>query len=236
MDMKDWAKREVELACKRENPERKEGEWDYDCACYESALKAFESLLEDDHSGMSMGFTKAILNRLIGGKCLSPIEDTDDIWNYCHDRGDTGAKVYKCNRQSSLFKEVGKDGSVTYTDNNRVTKYDIDSGTSWHNGFVRNMIDELYPITMPYISEDKPYVVYCEDFLTDAANGDYDTMGILYLITPQGARVDINRFFKDGEENGYDEIDKEEYEIRRELAKKREEKLKESITEEVEED
>lgn len=46
MNMTDWAKREVEIACKRENPSRKEGEFDYGCACYESALKAFNCLME----------------------------------------------------------------------------------------------------------------------------------------------------------------------------------------------
>lgn len=50
MNMLDWAKREVELACKRENSDRKPGEWDYGCACYDSALKALRSLLEDDHT------------------------------------------------------------------------------------------------------------------------------------------------------------------------------------------
>lgn len=48
---------------------------------YESALKAFKSILEDDHSGHSVMMTKTVLNRLIDGKCLTPIEDTDDIWN-----------------------------------------------------------------------------------------------------------------------------------------------------------
>ena len=33
-DILDWAKREVEIACKRENPSRKEGKFDYGCACY----------------------------------------------------------------------------------------------------------------------------------------------------------------------------------------------------------
>ncbi len=47
MTMSEWAKREVEIACKRENSNREEGEFDYGCACYESALKAFNSLLED---------------------------------------------------------------------------------------------------------------------------------------------------------------------------------------------
>ena len=80
MSMLEWAKKEVELACKRENPDRKDGEWDYGCACYESALKAFKSLLEDEHSGYSIGLTKNILVRLIEGKVLTPIEDTPDIW------------------------------------------------------------------------------------------------------------------------------------------------------------
>lgn len=53
-NMLDWAKREVEIACKKENPNRKEGEFDYGCACYESALKAFESLCDDGHSGFSI--------------------------------------------------------------------------------------------------------------------------------------------------------------------------------------
>lgn len=52
--MLEWAKREVEIACKKENPNRKEGEFDYGCACYESALKAFESLCEDGHLRKSM--------------------------------------------------------------------------------------------------------------------------------------------------------------------------------------
>ena len=55
-----WAKNEVRLACERENPNRKEGEFDYGCACYESALKAFKSLAEDDHSGFSIGLTMGL--------------------------------------------------------------------------------------------------------------------------------------------------------------------------------
>ena len=44
MDLEKWAEKEIEIACKKENPDRTEGEWDYGCACYESALKAFKSL------------------------------------------------------------------------------------------------------------------------------------------------------------------------------------------------
>lgn len=59
--MLDWAKREVEIACEKENPNRKEEEFDYGCACYESALKAFESLSEDGHSGLSIKITPFLI-------------------------------------------------------------------------------------------------------------------------------------------------------------------------------
>ena len=80
MEMLEWAKNEVAIASKRERGYKPENEWDYGAACYESAMKAFESLLKDGHSGMSIEFTKAILNRLIEGKPLTAIEDTEDIW------------------------------------------------------------------------------------------------------------------------------------------------------------
>lgn len=70
MSMMEWAKREVEIASKRERGDKPESEWDYGCACYDSALKAFESLCGDGHSGFSIGITKGILNRLIEGSLL----------------------------------------------------------------------------------------------------------------------------------------------------------------------
>lgn len=105
-DILEWAKREVEIACKKENPNRKEGEFDYGCACYKSALKAFESLTEDEHSGFSIKITQAILNRLIDGKPLTPIEDTDDAWNIVSlsndDKLDIYINVKECRRYLSM--------------------------------------------------------------------------------------------------------------------------------------
>jgi hypothetical protein len=69
---------------------------------------------------------------------------------------------------------------------------------------------ELYPITMPYMPSDRAYKVYTEDFLTDPKNGDYDTVGILYVITPSMEKVEINRYFKEAP-NGFAEIDESEY-------------------------
>ena len=58
MSMIDWAEYETEIACKREKSSKDKGEFDYDGACYKSALKAYKSLCEDGHSGMSFEYTK----------------------------------------------------------------------------------------------------------------------------------------------------------------------------------
>lgn len=38
MSMTEWAKREVEIASKRERGDKPESEWDYGCACYDIVL------------------------------------------------------------------------------------------------------------------------------------------------------------------------------------------------------
>lgn len=220
MSTLDWAKREVELACKRENPDRKPGEWDYGCACYESALKALKSLLEDGHSGFSIGLTKQILNRLIDMKPLTPIEDTDDVWEYSWENTD-GSKTYHCNRMSSLFKDVHPDGSISYHDNDRFVVIDIKSGLSGRNGTINRIMEEVIgPITMPYIPQDEPYRAYQEDFLYDPKNDDYDTVGLLYYKTPDGERKELNIYLaeKDGE---LVRITKEEYDTRKAESERR---------------
>lgn len=224
MDLKEWAEKEIEIACNKENPNRKEGEFDYGCACYESALKAFKSLTEDGHSGFSIGITKHILNRLIDGKPLTPIEDTDDAWD--HERIDTRKEcsVYQCKRMSSLFKYVYNDGHVKYADVNRVIAYDVDSpDLTYHTGLANNLVNDMYPITMPYMPCDKSFKVCFETFLTDKKHGDFDTKAVLYLTKPDGERVEINRYFREPESDieekhtyhGWVEISKEEYEERK---------------------
>jgi len=222
--MSGWAYQEVELACKSEREESKtpDGDWDYGCACYESALKAFNSLMKDGHSGFSIGATQGILNRLIDGKPLTPIVDTPDVWNDISDMsGLKGEEVnYQCKRMSSLFKYVYKDGLVKYKDINSHYCVDINNKSTYHSGLVQDIMDEMFPITMPYWPT-KPTKVYCQDLLTDRKNGDFDTVGVFYAIKPDGERVEINRFFKEGDDKPWEEINKEEYEQRKKLELKR---------------
>lgn len=211
MNMLEWAEREIEIACKKERGTRPEEEWDYGCACYESALKAFKRLCEDGHSGLSISITKYVLNRLIDGKPLTPIEDTDDIWKETW-IGKGEVMTYQCKRMSSLFKYVDKNGNVKYSDMNYAICVDKKSGSEYYSGLVRkNIIEKMFPITMPYMPDDKPIKIYCRDFLVDPKNGDFDTVGVYYAVKPDGERIEINRFFaaKDGGE--FEEIDITEY-------------------------
>ena len=225
MSMSEWAKREVELACKRERGNAPEGEWDYGCSCYDSALKAFLSLCEDGHSGMSFGFTRSILIRLMHHRPLTPIEGKDDEWRFSFDNN-LGNKVYQNLRLSSLFKEVAPDGTVTYSDNDALYCQDIGNGSTYHSGLVSDIVYQKFPITMPYLPSTEPMVVYTQDCLTDRKNGDFDTMAIFYT-EHVGKITEINRFFKESG-NSWEEITKEEWEERLKMHHEREQKERES--------
>ena len=214
MSMLDWARKEVEIACKRENPDRKEGEFDYGCACYESALKAYESLCNDEHSGFSFGITRNILIRLMDGNPLAHIEDTDDIWNLC-EFGRNRVKSYQCSRKSALFKYVYEDGTVKYSDNDRFYCKDIETGSTYSSGLVTKVINEMFPITMPYMPE-RPWKVNCMDLLVDKKNGDFDTLAI-FSLEKNNEAIQINRFFKcdDGIDEDWVEINSVEFEKRK---------------------
>lgn len=222
MSMSEWAKHEVAIACKREAPDRKDGEWDYGCSCYESALKAYLSLMDDEHSGASFGFTAAILKRLLESKPLTPIEDTPDVWNEITSRAEDGTITYQCSRMSSLFKDVSPDGSVTYTDVGRYYCKDVESGCTYTCGLESRLLDELHPICMPYFPQLGRWEFTTKELLTDRANGDFDTKAILTLKSPDGTVEQINRYYAEGE-TGWTEIDLIEYGHREDADRRRRE-------------
>ena len=215
MCMDSWAEREVEILKSKNKPDSDE-EFDYVGECAESALRAYKSLMSDGHSGMSISITAGILNKLIKGQALTSIEDTEDVWNesggYCDE--EKGIKQYQSNRMSSLFKYVYPDGTVKYSDIDRVTGINIAYPNSGYTGGGLNrIVDEMFPITMPYSPKSKSYKIYTEDFLTDKSKGDYDTVGYLYMITPEGERIELNRFYHEfNRHENMKEITKEEYE------------------------
>lgn len=225
MSLETWAEKEIELACQRERDSAAkvghEEDAEYGIACYKSALKAFKSLLEDGHSGMSISITRQILNQLILGEPLSPIIGEDDEWEDVSYEGMPEGVIeeYQNKRMSSLFKYVHEDGTVKYSDVQRVTCYesshdDIQGGVPFHNGFINRIIDEVKPITLPYVPQHlKVYVTEC---LYEESGGDFDTMMVDYMVDADTQeQTSIGRYFKeDPESRGWIEISNHEYQTR----------------------
>lgn len=216
MTLTTWSEHEIELACKRENPDWDGKSFDYGCSCYQSALKAYKSLLSDGHSGASFGLTRNILVRLMDGLPLTPIDEKDFEKGNQYENNDH-SMVTQCPRMGRLFQTKHADGTITYNDIERVVACQIGKDYGVGYGRITKIVDEMYPITMPYWPPTGKYKVFFDEFLVDPKNGDFDTVAALYLITPDGERIEINRFWteKDGK---MVEIGKDEYD---ELSKKR---------------
>ena len=209
------AENEVRLACKRENPDWDGKSFDYGCSCYQSALKAYKSICDDGHSGFSFNVTKSILIRLMEGLPLTPIEDTEDNWGMSYEDED-GETVYQCRRMSRLFKRVGEDGNVSYSDVGRSYRQEVSNPKDTYQGFDGMIVDEKFPITMPYYPKAGRYKVVVDTFTAEGFehdNEDYNTRAALYIVTPEGDRVNVNKFFAD-EDNMFVEITKDEYDKR----------------------
>ena len=210
MTTEEWAEKEIEIACKKENPNWGGKSFDYGCSCYQSALKAYKSICEDGHSGFSFSITKNILIRLMNGLPLKPITDEDffsvepeilEDPKYLKERG--LKSNLQCPRMSSLFREETLDGKITYSDVDRVVFQDVKDNGWWHNGYASRLVDEMFPITMPYYPKVEKFKVYGEKFYMvngedkSAENDDaYNLIKIYYIITPDNERIEVNKEFK----------------------------------------
>ena len=221
MSTYEWAERECRIACKRENPNYdfdKEESFDYGCSCYKSALKAYKSLCEDGHSGTSWNITKNILMRLMDDMPLTPITEedfADGISLVSEDilRKSFGLKSdVQCSRMPGLFRKETLDGKVKYIDIDRAYFINIDNPRLTYNSNT-DFLDEMFPITLPYYPKKGKYKIYAQDFLVDEKEGDFDTVGIFYMITPEGERIDLN-IYKKYVGNEVIFISKEEYDER----------------------
>ena len=219
----ELAENEVKLACKKENPEWDGKSFDYGCSCYQSALKAYKSVCDDGHSEYSFSITKNILIRLLNELPLTPITDTEDIWDHSGLNSDNEHESYQCKRKFSLFKEVDKDGNIKYHDNGRAYAIDIKTGNTY-SSWVCSLIDEMFPITMPYYPSVNKYKIYTEEFIAEGYTGDqtdFNTRAVLYCLTPEGEKIEINKYYADTKDSfRMKEISKGEYEQRKAKMKK----------------
>lgn len=224
-NMLDWARHEVELALAREQDVENDDSIDYAKCCYESALKAFASLCEDGHSGMSISLTTGILNRLIKGQPLTPIEDDPGDWNELYDNSGDDVKHYQHKRLSSLFKDVYPDGTIKYNDVEAYECIDENSKLPYHGGGAGDIFYEYFPIRFPYNPPARRYKIVTREYLTDQKNGDFDTKEYVKILTPDGETIPVNRYFGETAD-GWKELDIKEFTSRVALHFEREEKEK----------
>ncbi len=209
MSLKDWAKREVEIACKRENPNWDGESFDYGCSCYMSALKAFESLCDDGHSGYSFSITRSILKKLLDSRPLTPITDKD-FANQTSIFDDK--EEYRCSRMSSLFKTVYEDGSVEYSDVNRAYSFDAEfPDDTFTCGFDEDFLDKLIPITLPYDGTSTKYKIKVQRF--DTKDG-VEYRAILSITDPDGKVIPVDKYYRLGDKySEHQTITKGEFEL-----------------------
>lgn len=240
-----WAENEVKLACHHENPDWDGKSFDYGCACYQSALVAFEALCGVGHSENSWYETVHILERLCHHLPLTPItiRDFGYIPGVSPEMVDpkTGATLalaripatlawesedgtlnYNCERNSGIYLKVRPDGTYMISDVNRIVCVNIECLDDTYNSGTGNMIvNEMFPISLPYYPSKNRYEVYIRTFLTDPTMGDFDTKEVVYVKKPNGEKVPVNRYFheyKTEKGSEFREITKEQYD---ELLKKR---------------
>ena len=202
MSMNNWAEREIAAACKRENPNWDGESFDYGCSCYQSALKAYKTLMSDGHSGYSFSITKNILKKLLDEIPLSPITDNDFFINEdaklesSESLKERGLKSnIQCPRRSSLFRKEDLNGNITYSDINRHCCVNAECPSETFNSGVANFIDKLYPINMPYMPSATPYKVYINYWLTNKTHGDFDVQEVIGYVDLNGKWHDYNKFF-----------------------------------------
>lgn len=200
MSMYDWARQEVQLA-KAELKRNKNDEAQYMIACYDSALRAYEKLMKDGHSGTSFAITRGILEKLMNEIPLMPLEDTEIMWNHAYDC--ENESVFQHKRMPSVFKIVNKKtGAVRFSDNDRILCKNLlgPDSTYFYSNFISRIIDGMFPIEFPYTPTKEKYIVYVTEFLMDSANGDFDTMNLVSVKLPTGDARPLNLYYK--EENG----------------------------------
>lgn len=192
----DWAKNEVGLITSRNTSD---DDFDYIDKCAESAFKAYQSLLSDGHSGMSISITKNLLDRLISSKPLTPLTNEPDQWErniFINHTADSVVYIHK--RYPYLTKTVRKNDINEYNDSNLFSCTNIDDPTvTFRFRFVESKVKDLYPITFPYYPPTTPYLIYTDDYLFNPENGDFDSIAILYVVDGYGNKKDVNKFYRE---------------------------------------
>lgn len=163
-----------------------------------TALEAYKIIGgRADIPGYDVAYVMRLMEDLYNGFPLSPIEDIPEIWHEVwktedstenKDTARSMAVTYQCSRYSPLFKTVHNDGRIEFDDVSRCEGHDDEApeGCTFTSGRIRKLVNQYYPITMPYTPPRKPYIVECRQFKYDENDNknDWDTQAFFFIKDP----------------------------------------------------
>lgn len=210
--MKEWARREVDLAKERLNDKDqivKEMVFEE----YEAAYRSYCNFLDEYEKLENTKIIKTVFSQLLHEENLSPIVDSEDDWTLVEGfdpavgNDNPGWSIYQCKRRSSMFKKVtydrktGEVDEITFRDIDRAVCIDINKADCMYTGGMGPLVlDEMMPITLPYSPCGK-IRIFTEDFkYHEDCEGDLDTVSVLYFRMPDGTMKEVKRYFKEDHE------------------------------------
>lgn len=244
--MKEWARREVDLAKTWLNDEDLEAK-ETMSEEYEAAYRSYCNFLDELEKLKDTRIIKTAFTQLLHEENLSPIVDSEDDWvlvegfDPAAGNENPGFSIYQCKRRNSVFKKVtydrktGEEESVAFRDIDRAVCIDINKRDCMYTGGMGPVVlDEMMPITLPYSPCGK-IRIFTEDFkYHEEHEGDLDTIGVLYFRMPDGSMKEVKRYFKeDHETKQIVEITKSEYLSRKKRVEERMNKAQKKASPEV---
>lgn len=231
--LKEWARREIDLATAGDLGEAPEMKEEVD-KIYEAAFQTFCKFVDETEGLDKPGIAKTILTQLLHENPLVPIEDNEEDWVIVEgfdpavENDNPGWSIYQCKRRGSLFKKVTYDrktGDVDetiFSDTERSICMDINTNQMYSGGMGPVVLNEMVPLTMPYAPVGK-IRIFTEDFKChEDYDGDFDTVGVLYFRDSDGRMTEVKRFFKeDHKTKQMVEINLTEYMARKKKAESR---------------
>lgn len=244
--MKEWARREVDLAKAYLNVEDQIVK-ETISEEYEAAYRSYCDFLDEYEKLENTKIIKTVFTQLLHEENLSPIVDSEDDWILVEGfdpaaGGDNpGWSIYQCKRRGSMFKKVvydrktGEVDEITFRDIDRAVCIDINKPDYMYTGGMGPLVlDEMIPITLPYSPCGK-IRIFTEDFkYHEDQEGDLDTVGVLYFRMPDGTMKEVKRYFKeDHETKQMVEITQLEYLSRKKRVEERMKKAQKKASPEV---
>lgn len=215
MNRLEWIKNEISIACNKKEWEGNSVVSRVDFNLAKAAFLIVEDvlsvLLKNEYSDDYYEIIRKTVTDLINEKPLTPIKDIPEVWEDVKDNNDESiCRIYRCIRKKTLYKFVYPDGSIRFTDKKRVVFKN--QNKEEYFDFVTDLIDDLYPIKMPY-DASKTILVNGNKFLLYKNSPlNYDTLSIKNCIV-DGDVKEINKFYV-RTSSGNTEISEQTYQSR----------------------